>query len=163
MNHRKTTEVRKSSISGNGLFALVPFEEGDIILPYTGRTYPLADPEDLSSWPEEIDGIYSIIVPGGAIDPMKDGLGSGAEYANHSCDGNCELQASCLTDAALVALRDIEPGEEIVYDYAYPYVSSLEEGLKDFPCSCGSSVCLNTRAYLPQEVYDGVISSRNSR
>jgi len=36
------------------------------------------------------------------------------DLVNHSCDPNCGLVGAVL----VVAMRDIEPGEEITFDYA---------------------------------------------
>ena len=56
-------------------------------------------------------------------------------FVNHSCDGNCWYQG----DDLLVAMRDIEEGEELVYDYA------LTEADPDWvlapQCLCGKAAC----------------------
>ncbi len=58
-----------------------------------------------------------------------------AWFFNHSCDPNCGYD----TDDSLVALRVIEPGQEIVYDYAMTETQrSLHAGMI---CRCGSPQC----------------------
>ncbi len=55
-----------------------------------------------------------------------------ARYVNHSCDANCvglEVQFE-------IALRDIEPGEQLTDDYR-----SLGAFDEPFPCMCGSTRC----------------------
>lgn len=54
-------------------------------------------------------------------------------YLNHSCEGNCGFDE----EGDFVALREIERGEELTYDYA------LAESNPDFrmKCSCGSTNC----------------------
>jgi hypothetical protein len=56
-----------------------------------------------------------------------------ADYVNHSCEPNAGLQGA----ATLVAMRDIEPGEEITYDYAMTDTSAYDQ----FTCRCGANNC----------------------
>jgi|SRR6185437_15859934 hypothetical protein len=55
------------------------------------------------------------------------------DYVNHSCDPNSGLSGQIT----LVAMRDIQAGEEITYDYAMSDGSPYDE----FVCSCGSPHC----------------------
>lgn len=55
------------------------------------------------------------------------------DYVNHSCEPNAGLSGQIT----LVAMRDIEAGEEITYDYATSDGSSYDE----FRCGCGSALC----------------------
>jgi len=52
---------------------------------------------------------------------------------NHSCDPNLGF----FGQIGLVALRDIQPGEELRFDYAM----SDGEPYDEFECTCGSSIC----------------------
>jgi uncharacterized protein len=58
-----------------------------------------------------------------------------ADYVNHSCNPNSGLRGQI----ALVAMRDIEPMEEITYDYAM----SDGSGYDEFECKCGAPQCRN--------------------
>ncbi|MCB9679389.1 MAG: SET domain-containing protein-lysine N-methyltransferase [Alphaproteobacteria bacterium] len=54
-----------------------------------------------------------------------------ARYVNHSCEANC-LGGGFEFE---IAVRDIEPGEELTDDYAtFGYASEL-------PCQCGAPTC----------------------
>ena len=55
------------------------------------------------------------------------------DYVNHCCEPNAGLSGQI----ALVAMRDIDPGEEITYDYAMSDGSSYDE----FTCGCGAGEC----------------------
>jgi SET domain-containing protein len=55
------------------------------------------------------------------------------DMLNHSCEPNCGLAGSSL----LVAMRDIEPGEELCFDYAMCDASDYDE----FACLCGQPTC----------------------
>jgi hypothetical protein len=54
-------------------------------------------------------------------------------YSNHSCDPNGGLTANLH----MIALRDIEPGEEICWDYS----TSMMERSWEMVCHCGSPLC----------------------
>lgn len=56
-----------------------------------------------------------------------------ADWVNHCCEPNAGLRGQ----VALVALRDIERGEEISYDYAMSDGSPYDS----FACRCGASGC----------------------
>ncbi|KFG65929.1 putative histone lysine methyltransferase, protein SET, partial [Toxoplasma gondii RUB] len=43
--------------------------------------------------------------------------GNLARYINHSCEPNCESVRMPHNAVAIVALRDLLPGEELFYDY----------------------------------------------
>ncbi len=58
-----------------------------------------------------------------------------ARFINHSCDPNCETQV-VKGRIWIVAMRDIQSGEEITYDYGY----DLDE-YEDHRCFCGSPDC----------------------
>ena len=55
------------------------------------------------------------------------------DWINHSCEPNAGLRGQIV----LIALRDIQPGEEVCYDYAMSDGSDYDE----FECHCGSSLC----------------------
>ncbi len=56
---------------------------------------------------------------------------------NHSCDPTCGFHGQ-LT---LIALRDIEKGEEITFDYAMTDMGSENDGWSDMKCLCCSKKC----------------------
>ena len=55
-----------------------------------------------------------------------------ARYANHSCDPNCGIKNLFR----IVAMRNIEPNEEITWDYAMAENDEWAMG-----CECGSALC----------------------
>jgi len=56
-----------------------------------------------------------------------------ADYLNHSCDPNAGFSGQ----VGIVALRAIQPGEEICIDYAMCDGSPYDE----FTCGCGNAQC----------------------
>jgi len=60
--------------------------------------------------------------------------GEADDYVNHSCEPN----AGFRNGPVLVAIRDIEPHEEITWDYS---TAIDEAGFQGFPCQCGATRC----------------------
>lgn len=56
-----------------------------------------------------------------------------ADWINHSCDPNAGLRGQ----VAMVAMRPINAGEEVCFDYAMCDGTPYDE----FECSCGSALC----------------------
>jgi SET domain-containing protein len=63
--------------------------------------------------------------------------GSGAEFANHSCDPNLIARVT-RTSIWFVSRKRIGTGEELTLDY------KIREGCYPFPCHCGSPKCRGT-------------------
>lgn len=60
-----------------------------------------------------------------------------AEHFNHSCDPNLFLTGNNV----LVAKRNIEPGEELCYDYGTSDTQGNPDTLAGWKCECGSANC----------------------
>jgi hypothetical protein len=113
---------------GKGVFAEKPIAAGSVVGVWSGvivdtmKLYNLSARErQLSVQVEE--GLYLVsALPG-----------EGPDFINHSCDPNVGLNGQIV----LVAMRDIEPGEEICIDYAMCDGSPYDE----FDCGCGSALC----------------------
>lgn len=130
-------EVFHSQIHGYGVRALRPFQEGDIVVIGDGVLYR----EE-----EEFDDEYCLILPGYELDatgeegaPLYFDLSDQTRWINHSCDPNTEVdtqwnEQTKTAKAWWVALRDIKPGEELSYDYAF-------SGHLAVPCFCKTSLC----------------------
>ena len=56
-----------------------------------------------------------------------------ADFVNHSCRPNCGLRDA----VTLVAMRNIDVGESITFDYAMSDANSIVE----FECRCGADEC----------------------
>ena len=70
--------------------------------------------------------------------------GNAARWINHACEPNCEAD-EVDGRVFIKALRDIEPGEELFYDYGLiideRYTPKLK---KQFECRCGARKCRGT-------------------
>ncbi len=137
-------QVRRSGVHGRGVYAVGPIAAGERVVEYTGerisdeeaaRRHP-ADPAD----PHHT--FYFSLEGGGVIDARH--KGNSARWINHACapsGPNCEA-AEVKGRVFIHALRDIEPGEELFYDYHLTIDERLTPKLKrDYACRCGATSC----------------------
>jgi len=70
--------------------------------------------------------------------------GNDARCINHACDPNCDA----VVDGDRIwieTMRDVEPGEELAYDYAFVLKEAHTPAAKRrYPCRCGSANCRGT-------------------
>jgi SET domain-containing protein len=128
-------EVRSSGIDRKGVFALEKILAGELISIWGGYIISFQELQDLAntSFPE-IDNYAIEVADGFFIIGSKDGTLEDDDYFNHSCDPNAGMQGHLL----FVALRDIQPGEEITYDYV---MTDADFDDYSFDCHCGSPHC----------------------
>jgi SET domain-containing protein len=139
-------EVRESAIQGRGVYATARIPKDSWIIEYTGERISHAE-ADLRYDDSAMDRHHTflfVVDHDTCIDAFIGG--NDARYINHSCEPNCEaVVAEGEGEIWIVALRDILPGEELVYDYGYILEDeSVEEALRRYPCCCGSAKCRGT-------------------
>ena len=120
---------RKKGVAGRGVFAASPIQKDELIAMWGGKIYHSSEvtglPEMLSHFMIQIDKDLFLA-------PASENDVDDAEFFNHSCDPNCGMRGQ----AGLVAMRDIESGEELTFDYA------MSDGYdQDFQCDCGAASC----------------------
>jgi SET domain-containing protein len=142
-------QVRDSTIHGRGVFALRSIKKGERIVEYTGeRVSHLEADRRYEDRPDSDNHTFLFVVD--RLTVIDAGVGGNdARYINHACDPNCET----LIDERRVfieALRDIEPDEELNYDY------QIERDDDDSPdvdtiwaCRCGADACRGTMLVEP--------------
>jgi uncharacterized protein len=136
--------IGPSPIQGQGAFATHHIPAGTRLVEYAGERlspaaaearYPEADGERHHTFLFAID---DAVVIDAAVN------GNDARWINHSCDPNCDA----VIDAQRIwieSLRDIEPGEELAYDYAFTLVTRHTPAAKRrYPCHCGAKNCRGT-------------------
>ena len=133
--------VGKSRIAGQGLFAAQDIKKGTRILPYIGEKISKAE-----STRRLAQGNAYIFTFNERYDMDGKTLKNTARYINHSCDPNCEID---ITSRAIwvVALRDIQEGKELTYNYGYEVKNYMEH-----PCTCRAQNCCGY--ILDQEYWD---------
>ena len=131
--------IRSSAIHAAGCYTTTRIAKGRKVAEYTGPRLTK----------DEADKLYE-----GSPVTYLFGLGDGsvvidghcmAMFINHSCDPNCETE-EIRGRVWIKAIRKIEPGEEITYDYCL-YDGGEDEAF----CNCGSKQCRGTM-YSPTEV-----------
>ncbi len=115
--------VRRSS-AGLGLFTESPIAKGSCIIEYVGREVSKEESETSKS-----KYLFEI-----TKDKTIDGKPkwNKAGYINHSCRPNAESEIH-KGRIFILAIKNIKPGEEIVYDYGKEY---FNEHIKPFGCRC---------------------------
>lgn len=139
--------VKKSKIQGRGVFAVAPIAKGQRILEYVGER--IGHDEANARYNDEANGRHHTFLFTVDDDEVVDATnwGNEAKYINHSCEPNCEALIE-KKRIFIYALRDIEPGEELLYDYWYTTDDTYtDEDLKRiYPCRCGAASCRGTIA-----------------
>jgi hypothetical protein len=129
------------SRTGLGLFATKPIKKGARIVRYFG---PLLDSRNKKH--DDIENKYLFELNGRwTIDgSVRKNV---ARYINHACRPNAESDVSARKRKVVIrAIKNIEPGEEINYDYGTDYFKAY---LKPIGCKCAS--CENKRKKLRAE------------
>jgi SET domain-containing protein len=122
--------IRHSKIDSEGCYATAPIKKDAVIVEYTGPRITI----------KEADALYDDH-PRTYLFGLSDGKhvidGEGvAAFINHSCNPNCEADEK-QGRVWIIAIRDIEAGEELTYDYNL-YDGDLDD---PSPCSCGAPNC----------------------
>jgi SET domain-containing protein len=120
--------LRQSRIHSHGCYTDAPIRKGTLIVEYVGERLTYEQADDLY---DDFPNTYLFGLDGGKH--IIDGYGVAA-FVNHSCDPNCETDQN-RGKMWIIALQDIEPGEELTYDY------NLYDGEDDAPCSCRTVHC----------------------
>lgn len=124
--------VKKSDIQGNGMFARRAIKKNESVHFMTGqeisllkcialillRKVPVDNPLQIEKWSYMILDETSVAV-------------------NHSCDPNCTI----VGKNELIAIKDIEVGEEITFDYSLTVIPNFYTKYWKMTCGCGSEKC----------------------
>ena len=119
-------EIRSSSVHERGSFATGLIEKDEVVSVNAGLVVPLSEVEELRQKMGSLRGLqisddFFITCP----DPEE-------AMFNHSCEPNLGLSGPIIT----VAIRDIQPDEEVFHSYFFSDVN-----FDPFPCNCGSKSC----------------------
>jgi len=143
---QKTTSpfivLKKSRIHNRGVFAGIDIPWGTEIIEYVGEKITKAESERRGAIvlgqakKTRTKGAVYIFELNSRFDLDGDVWYNTAGHINHSCSPNCEA-VDIGGHIWIVALRDINPGEEITYNYGYDF-----EDWEVHPCRCGSANCI---------------------
>lgn len=115
-------EMRRTSEKGDGVYATKSFQPGETVL----VGFILAEVPGNHSHATQV-GRNRFVQHGGLNSRL-----------NHSCNPNCGVHLNAAGANNFVAMRNVEEGEELVFDYAMRnYI------IEHFPkhCMCGADCC----------------------
>jgi SET domain-containing protein len=134
-------EVQHSSVHGFGVFAARRIRKGTTVIEYLGdrvshaqadERYEDKDPNDNHTFLFTVDS--KTVIDAGVN-------GNEARYINHGCDPNCE-STTVNRRVYIVAIRTIQPGEELSYDYQIQRDNDDAANVDDvYACRCGALNC----------------------
>lgn len=119
----KGLKVKRSS-AGLGLFATQLIKKGSFIIEYIGEVIDLKEANKRG-------GKYLFETSSNRYIDGKERKNI-ARYINHSCKQNCEVEIR-RGRILVFAKRDIQPGEELHYDYGKEY---FDQHIKPHGCRC---------------------------
>ena len=137
-------EVRPSPMQGMGAFATRRIATGTRIIEYAGERLTPARSD--ARYPDEPGVRHHTFLFAIDDDVVIDAAvnGNEARFVNHSCEPNCDA----VIDGGRIwidSIRDIVPGEELAYDYAYILDERHTPAAKRrFPCCCAAARCRGT-------------------
>jgi len=137
-------QIRQSGVHGKGVFAMQKIAAGERVIEYVGEIISAQEAEDRHPHdPQDPNHTFYFQIE---EDRVIDGLhgGNASRWINHSCAPNCEPDIN-EGRVFINALRAIEVGEELNYDYGLIIDEPLTKKLKAlYPCWCGSPQCRGT-------------------
>ncbi|MGO9411037.1 MAG: SET domain-containing protein [Spirochaetia bacterium] len=136
--------VVRSATHGRGVFTEELIRVGARIIRFTGP-FLRYEQTSASTYALQIGPDLYIGASGGFDD-----------LVNHSCEPNAGLRIEGTT-VDLYAVRDIEAGEEILFDYS----TTLDEDDFTMRCQCGAPSCRGTIGdgkYLPEDLWRKYLS-----
>ncbi|XP_063975410.1 histone-lysine N-methyltransferase NSD2 isoform X2 [Diachasmimorpha longicaudata] len=137
---------------GWGLKTLEAIKSGQFVIEYVGEVIDEAEYKRRLHRKKELrnENYYFLTIDNyRTIDAEP--KGNLSRFMNHSCQPNCETQKWTVngdTRIGLFALKDIEKGEELTFNY-----NLATEGETKKPCLCGASNCsgyIGLKAQKPQ-------------
>lgn len=137
----KHYEIRGSAIHGRGLCASSFIAKDEWIIEYLGEKVGKEESDrrsnELLDRTKENGGarVYTFIL-NDDWDIDGDVEWNDARLMNHSCEPNVEAQVWDEKEIWFVALRDIQQGEELTFNYGFDL-----ENWEEHPCRCGAARC----------------------
>jgi uncharacterized protein len=142
--------VRNSPLHGLGVFALQPITGGVRIIEYLGERVSHSEADRRYQHKDRHDNhtFLFIVDARTVIDAGVDG--NEARFVNHACEPNCESVIE-RRRVFIDAIRDIEPGEELTYDYQIQREADDPPDIDAiFACHCGFARCRGTLLWPPR-------------
>lgn len=142
-------EPAASSIHGRGVYARRAIPYKTRIIEYTGGRITKAEAKRRETARLERqrrggDGCVYIFDLNNRYDLDGRSTKNVARLINHSCSPNCQAE-TIRGHVWIIARRDIAAGEELTFDYGFPF-----KEWRLHPCRCGSRGCVGYIVNKPQ-------------
>jgi hypothetical protein len=122
--------VQASPIHGQGLFAVAPIAQGEIVCIKGGYIFHR---QTLQAMPDWYRAAEMQVTEDLFIGPRYEDERQGSMiFSNHSCEPNIGVQGQVV----FVAMRDIAAGEELTHDWA-----TTDDDDYTMACQCGAAQC----------------------
>ena len=144
--------IQKVSDKGTGSFAQEIICQGEIVASFGGFVVQTKDLNDFSQ-----DRVSRSIQASQTSYILSGTKPEPGDMVNHSCNPNC----GAIGISTIVAMKQIEVGQEITFDYAMTDASPYDE----FICLCGEANCRKKitgndwQLFEIQEKYKGFFNS----
>lgn len=138
----KKLSVFDAGLKGRGLMVQERCQPGDFIVEYVGVAVKKRHLDSLFSRYKSERMLYIMALDGDVYIDARH-RGGIARYINHSCEPNCVVhrwKVRGISRACVFALREIEEGEELSFDYQW----ERKRGRALTKCHCGSEKCRGT-------------------
>ncbi|MBW4638831.1 MAG: SET domain-containing protein [Gloeocapsa sp. UFS-A4-WI-NPMV-4B04] len=112
---------------GKGLFSKIDIRKEENIFNFTGK---------LITFKQTLEATDNFGDPLQIGKDLYINLEEPMRFINHSCNPNTGI----INDVTLIALRDIQAGEELYFDYS----TSIDEDYWVMQCMCGEANCRKT-------------------
>jgi hypothetical protein len=134
-------EVRNSEIHGRGVYATRFIPKEQRIIEYVGELIDkkVSERRGISQHAKSLktgDAAVYIFTLSKNYDIDGNVPWNTARLINHSCEPNCEAWVEGRR-IFIHSMRDIEPGEELTFDYGFDV-----DCYQDHPCLCGRTGCV---------------------
>lgn len=127
-------ESRATGTHGDGLYALREIKAGECVLIFGGYILTVEQEAQLAGKLSD-NGVQ--IAKNLVICSTRPEEWGGENFLNHSCEPNAGFKGQI----AVVAMRDIESGEQITIDYAMVLYHSPDGPAYRLDCLCGAPTC----------------------
>ncbi len=129
--------VVREAAAGRATFACATIPKGEIVIIQGGQIMENGRLKDgpMAAYSEhcfQIERDYAIC----PLEPRDEAL-DGVFLVNHSCEPTCGVKGQ----VTLVALRNIQGGEEITFDYAMTDSNWGDAVSENIECWCGAATC----------------------
>ena len=137
--------VRRSKIHGRGVFATRRIRPGQWLIAYEGEVLTEEQVDARYDDEDSANDPHTLLFHVGRDRYIDASIGGNdARFVNHSCDPNCESEVED-GEVFIRAIRNIQPGEELTYDYALEIEAEPSKKRRAlFACRCGAERCRGT-------------------